>query len=133
MNDLDKRLQDVNEAGVYRLNCDVDVLREAAAEAGLALIEVDLCNHQGKGEFLAAIAAAIQAPSWFGHNFDALADALGDLSWRDDGDMAGYVLLLYSHAPFGLSDEDYDTVIDLFDDTVDGWRARQRPFWIFFR
>ena len=34
-----------------------------------------------KAEFYDAVAAALGFPDWFGHNLDALADCLRDLSW----------------------------------------------------
>ena len=41
-------------------------------------VQVDL----GK-EPIAAIAKALDFPGWFGGNWDALEDCLGDLSWRE--------------------------------------------------
>ncbi|MDR2195189.1 MAG: barstar family protein [Gallionellaceae bacterium] len=129
MSDLYKRLQDVNEAGVYRLGCEVEILRANVACADFALLETDLTQCGNKGEFLATIAAAIRAPEWFGHNFDALADALGDLSWLD---VPGYVLLLRTDDSLGLADADRDEVTQIFNDTVQYWRGQDKPFWVFF-
>jgi hypothetical protein len=131
MSDLCERLQDTGEAGVYRLSCPVEVLRGNIALAELHCFEVDLAQVQGKGAFLAALAAAIQAPDWFGHNFDALADALGDLSWLED-EAPGYVLLL-THAgdTLGLLEADYAAVSEVFADAVAWWKSQGKPFWIF--
>lgn len=128
--DLCERLQDVNEAGVYRLSCQVPVLEANVALSGLTLFEVDVAAAHGKGEFLASLAQALGAPDWFGHNWDALADVLTDLSWQPS---SGYVLLLCSSdAKLGLSDADYDAVTNIFNDTVNYWRSQNKPFWVLF-
>ncbi len=44
-------------------------------------IRIDLAGCVDKAELLARIASALQFPAWFGHNWDALADCLTDLSW----------------------------------------------------
>lgn len=130
MNDLAQRLLDVNEVGIFRLNCSVDELRAAAAQAGIALFEADLSAVHGKGEFLAAVALALKAPDWFGHNWDALADALGDLSWQS---AAAYVLVLRNGGDtLGLNAEEFETVSAILADTVSFWKSKNMPFWIFF-
>jgi Barstar (barnase inhibitor) len=130
MDALCTRLQDANEAGAYRLNCLPDELRAAVAQVGFALFEVDLAAAQGKGEFLAAVAHAISAPDWFGHNFDALADALGDLSWRP---APGYVLLLRNGGDaLGLGAAEHGIVMSIFADVARYWKSQGKPFWIFF-
>ncbi len=134
MSDLCARLQDVSESGVYELSCPVEVLRGNVALTELRFFEIDLSECRGKGEFLAAIAKAIHAPDWFGHNFDALADALGDLSWLETGEQEspGYVLLLlHSAERLGLSEADYDTVTEIFGETASFWKSEGKPFWIF--
>ncbi len=124
------RLQDVNEAGAYRLNCPLDELRAEATQASFALFEADLAALHGKGGFLAAVALAVNAPEWFGNNWDALADALGDLSWQP---AAGYVLLLRNGGEaLGLSAADHETVSEIFAHTVDFWKSLGKPFWVFF-
>jgi len=130
MEALYARLRDVDEAGTYRLNCQPDELHKAATQAGLALFEADLAAVQGKGEFLAAVAQAAKAPEWFGHNWDALADALGDLSWHP---APGYVLLLRgSGEKLGLSTEERAIATGIFAGTVGFWKSQGKPFWIFY-
>lgn len=41
-----------------------------------------------KAELLESFAAALRFPRWVGRNWDALADALGDLSWLPAGPQA---------------------------------------------
>src|SRR5512147_835841 len=98
MEDLCYLLKEVGEAGMFRLNCSLEALHDSVQRAGFALFEADISAAQSKGEMLAELARAINAPDWFGHNWDALADALGDLSWND---APGYVLLLHGGHPGG--------------------------------
>ena len=129
MSTLCARLKRVDDAGIYQLNCSVDELRIAAEEADFALFEAGLAKVHGKGEFLAAIAQAVRAPVWFGANWDALADALGDLSWRPS---PGYVLLLRNGGDtFGLND-DHSIATEILADTVEFWKSQGKSFWVFF-
>jgi hypothetical protein len=128
MSDLCQRLQEVNVAGVFRLTCPLAILEANIVLADFALVDVNLSAVQGKGEFLAELAKALNAPEWFGHNWDALADVLGDLPAA-----AGYVLLLRQGGEnFGLSATDYESVMEIFNETVVFWRAQGKPFWVFF-
>ena len=134
MNTLSVRLQDLNEAGVYRLNCPLDDLRVAVAQVGFALFETELGAVHNKGGFLTAVAQAIHAPSGFGNNWDALADALGDLSWSDvSGQPApGYVLLLRNGGEaMGLPAADLNVATKILADTVSFWKTQGKPFWAF--
>ncbi len=123
MDDLCYLLKDANGAGVYRLNCTLEALHDSVQRAGFSLFEVDIASAHGRGEVLAEMARAIQAPDWFGHNWDALADALGDLSWNK---APGYVLLLRGEHPAEVM---LDEVLYA---TVDFWRLQGKPFWVFF-
>jgi len=123
MEDLCYLLKDANGAGVYRLNCSLDALHDSVQRAGFTLFEADIATAHGKGEVLADLARAIKAPDWFGHNWDALADALGDLSWNK---APGYVLLLRGEHP------GEDILDDILDATVEFWRLQGKPFWVFF-
>ena len=115
---------------MYRLNCGLDEMRAAAMQYGFSVFDADLSAAHGKGEFLAVLAQAIHAPDWFGHNWDALADALGDLSWQS---AAGYVLVLRNGGDtLGLNAEEFETVSAILADSVSFWKSKNMPFWIFF-
>lgn len=123
MEDLCYLLKDVKGAGVFRLNCSLDALNDSVQRAGFAFFEADLATAHGKGEVLAEMARAIKAPDWFGHNWDALADALGDLSWHG---APGFVLLLHGEYP---GDEVLDRILQ---STVQFWQTQGKAFWVFF-
>lgn len=123
MEDLCYLLKDVSGAGVYRLNCSLEALHDSVQRADFVLFEADIATAHGKGEVLAELARAIKAPDWFGHNWDALADALGDLSWQK---APGYVLLLRGEQP---GDEILDEILK---QTVEYWRLQGKAFWVFF-
>ena len=129
MENLALRLKNVKEAGVYLVNCNLVDVRNATAEAGLVLFDVDLAGIHSKSEFLAAIAQKIEAPEWFGKNWDALADALSDLSWKNS---SGYVLLLvHSNDNFNLLGNDHEVVKEILETTVSYWTSQGKPFWVF--
>jgi len=123
MEDLCYLLKNANGAGVYSLNCSLEALHDSVQRAGFTLFEVDIATAHGKGEVLAELARSIKAPDWFGHNWDALADALGDLSWCK---APGYVLLLRGEHPGEV------ILDDILNATVEFWRLQGKPFWVFF-
>lgn len=130
MNSLTQQLNDTAAAGSYSLQCGVDELRAAAHDANFALFDADLRGIKGKQNLLNALAQAASFPPEFGANWDALADALCDLSWRE---APGYVLLLRNASDtLGLSPNDREIAQDLLADTAVYWRQRKKPFWVFF-
>ena len=131
MNSLTQQLNDTAAAGSYTLQCSVNELRAAATDANFALFDADLKGVKGKQNLLNALAQAAAFPPEFGANWDALADALCDLSWH--GEVAGYVLLLRNVSDtFGLSANDREIAQDILADTVVYWRQRNKAFWVFF-
>jgi hypothetical protein len=128
---LAQQLNDTAAAGSYTLQCSIDELRAATGTAGFVLFDADLKGVKGKQNLLNALANAAGFPPGFGVNWDALADALCDLSWH--GDATGYVLLLRNASDtLGLSANDREIAQDIFADTALYWRQRNKPFWIFF-
>ena len=129
MDDHALRLKNLKEAGVYIINCELTDVHSAAGEAGFTVFDADLATVQSKSEFLAVIAQAIEAPEWFGHNWDALADALGDLSWKP---AAGYVLMLRNGInTFNLLENDHKIAKEILESTVNYWKTQGKPFWVF--
>lgn len=127
---LAKQLGSTEAAGSYTLDCSVETLRSATEAAGFALFDTDLKGIKGKQNLLNALAVAAQFPPDFGANWDALADALCDLSWHESN---GYVLLLRNVSDtLGLSANDREIALDIFADTAVYWRQHNKAFWIFF-
>lgn len=117
-------------AGVYTLTCSAEELRSMVEKAGFVPFDTDLKGVKGKQNFLNALAAAANFPPGFGANWDALADALCDLSWHKAN---GYVLLLRNASDtLGLSANDREIAQDIFADTVVYWRQHNKPFWVFY-
>jgi hypothetical protein len=103
-------------------------LVEAANEAGLRATPVDFAGCGGKGDALARIAAALEFPDWFGGNWDALADCLGDLSWLP-GD--GHLLVFDEAWDWRERDgEDFAVLLDICGEVAQGRARERRPFWV---
>jgi hypothetical protein len=123
-------LGDAAEAGVCRIDrTEVEALCDAGRAAGLHCARLDLEAFHGKADLLVGLAHELRFPSWFGHNWDALADCLDDLDWLK---ASGYMLVLEN--PVGLSNaapKDYAVAFDILADAARKWRERGTPFWVF--
>lgn len=112
--------------------CFVDAAdRAAMVEAANALdfkvVAVDLASATGKRALIDAIAAALEFPSTFGHNWDALADSLGDLSWLP---ASGYMLLLdHTQGLREAAPDDFDTLLEILEDVTRAQAAVGTPLW----
>jgi RNAse (barnase) inhibitor barstar len=70
-----------------------------------------------KVEALDAIGAALNFPSWYGRNLDALYDCLVDLSWQPAGE---HVLIWTGYRELEAADPDgYRAVVSALDDATD--------------
>ncbi|MBL8433304.1 MAG: barstar family protein [Zoogloea sp.] len=88
---------------------------------------VDLARVTTKETFLEAIGKALDFPDWYGHNWDALADCLTDLSWMAAD---GYVVVLeHADAFASAAPTDFATALSIFQDAADTWREDGVPFW----
>ena len=113
-------------SGVFVSPGDIAALREAAARAQCAWMEVDLGAVVDKRGLLGAFAAALAFPSTFGSNWDALADCLQDLSWFAAG---GAVLQLRGAGAFArVAPRDWTTCLEILAGSATYWRTRGRPF-----
>ena len=122
------------EPGVYRWrstarSADVIALAEAANWRAMAL---DGSAIHDKASLLDAFAAGFSFPDWFGRNWDALADCLGDLSWL--GESSGYLVLFEDWPVLAGADADaFATTLDILRTTSDIWRSRKEPFAVLLR
>jgi hypothetical protein len=123
-------LDDAATAGVHKIDrAEVESLCEAGRAAGLYCARLDLEGVKGKTALLAGLARVFKFPSWFGHNWDALADCLDDLEWLRG---SGYLLVLEN--PLGMSNaapKDFALVLDILAHAARKWGERGTPFWVF--
>lgn len=121
-------LADAEQNGAYFVDVrDREALEEIAREIGFAIATVDLAGCDDKDEVLDAFAAGLRFPDWFGRNWDALADCLGDLSWWP---AKGYLLLLDHAGAWRDADPDgFATLLDVLADAAAAWSAQRIPFW----
>jgi len=119
MSKLLERLRDPVRSGVYRVTHG-DAVDEVAKSTGFDAADIDLKG----GDALRAIAKALRFPDWFGNNWDALEDCLGDLSWRK-GD--AHVLVLRNWQK--MSPDDLGVLIDVLRSSAEFWSGRGRPFF----
>jgi hypothetical protein len=118
------------DAGVYFLpETDIDELTEAAAVNRFACLRVDLRGCADKGALLDRLALALSLPPHFGRNWDALADALGDLR---SGDVPGVVLLLERSGRLRHeATDDFKRAMEVLQSACREWAGRGVPFWAF--
>lgn len=128
--DFVRLLQQPAQAGTYRLPQDGrEALAAAAARLGFRMIGIDLAGCANKADFLAQVAEALRFPDWFGHNWDALADCLGDMSWSPG---IGYVLVLEHAERFAAAaPTDFATAIDVLDGAARDRGENSAAMWTF--
>jgi RNAse (barnase) inhibitor barstar len=122
-------LANAEDAGLWLVDeRDLQAFADAATPAGLAVAQVDLAGCADREAVFARFAAALRFPAWFGYNFDALADCLGDLSWWP---APGRMLLV---GPVGdwrtRAPAAFATLLEVLDDAGQAWAGSGTPLWI---
>lgn len=113
-------------SGVYAAPRRIGSLRAAAERAGIAWRELDTAGAHDKQTFLAACAAQLGFPPYFGHNWDALADCLQDFSWEQ---APGRVILWRGAEALGHTESDaLATALEVFRDAALYWKQRGGTF-----
>ncbi|MBJ7575399.1 barstar family protein [Luteimonas sp. MC1828] len=127
--ELGALLADASQAGSYFVDArDRAALVEAATALDFAVVAINLENAEDKPALLEAMADGLLFPEWFGGNWDALADCLGDLSWLP---ARHGMLLLLDHSG-DLRDgapDDFATLLDILDEAAKQHAAAGVPFW----
>jgi len=119
MSKLLARLRDPARSGVFRAR-SADDIEQATRGSGLDVVGIDTT-----GSVLADIGRALEFPSWFGGNWDALEDSLSDLSWRP---RQGYVLIFRGY-PEG---DALGILADVLRAAAQYWAERGKPFFAVF-
>ena len=128
---FDIGLGDPSQAGVFEVDsADLPALAAAARDAGLLALRIDLAGCDGKRALLLRLATVLDLPAGRGGNWDALMDALRDLSWLPAN---GYALLFGDAGDLRqASPADFDTLLDILAEAAASWAGDNVPFWAFF-
>jgi hypothetical protein len=113
--------------GIYRMP------RQGVTADSAALLRVvaDLRRARDKKAALGLIAAALSVPDDFGGNWDALNDALQDLSWLPTQEK-GILLLLSGATGFSrVAPEDFALLLEILGAAAAHWRGKKRVFVVF--
>lgn len=95
----------------------------AAERAGWTALRLDLDGVRAKAELMRRCGDALGAPEWFGGNWDALADALKDLSWLPDA--AGRLVAVTSWRGYAAErPDDWETLVEILEEAVDFWQEQ---------
>jgi fermentation-respiration switch protein FrsA (DUF1100 family) len=127
---FDMGLEDASQAGVYGVgDGDLGGLAAAARDAGLRVCRIDLEACTDKRTLLMRIGTQLDFPAGWSRNWDALSDALRDLSWLPGN---GYALLFNDAEDLRqASGTDFDTLLDILSEASASWAEDNVPFWAF--
>ena len=116
-------------SGVYRAPQKLGSLRTALVQDDSAWLEADLAQARTKAELLERLASACAFPATFGRNWDALADALQDMSWRP---ACAYVLhLRHAAAAAQALGADWATLLEVLSSSAMYWKEHGKAFVVF--
>jgi hypothetical protein len=119
-----------DEPGVYLVpEREVDPLARAAAARGIRCVRLDLLDCATKAGFLDRISGALGLPARVGRNWDALADAMGELRAACT---PGLLLLVLNGARMQRDcGSEFQTAMDVLGASSAEWAGRGSPLWVF--
>jgi len=116
--------------GVYwsKTHASVAELSKLARTKAMAFFHLEGQKIEKKEQFLNHAAVAMKFPSHFGNNWDAFYDCLTDMDWVE---AEGY-LIYFDHTDAFAShhESQLETVVELFQDAVDFWKAEGKPMLV---
>ncbi len=125
--ELRARLSDPALSGLIPLEGDdADDIRVATSQLGFAVIDIDL-RGADRAALFARFATACGFPDWFGHNWDALLDALTDWSWLQ---MPGYALFVTGIEQVELEPADVRVLAEILEEATCRMAHHGTPMWI---
>lgn len=128
---LNAILRNADDAGPREYRpAELVALKTASNELKFPFAHIDLSNAKEKEDLFVALSIALRLPDWFGHNWDALADCLCDLSWKP---APGYVVYIEGHdALRHEKPSDFDMLIEIFSEVAAYWSEEGIAFWTLF-
>ena len=126
---------DTLEPGVHRWDSRVATSAQVEElwQAGWAVRVVDLGSAGDKTAILESFARALAFPEWVGRNWDALDDALRDLSWWTAGERGRVILLRASSQVVTGGGRESATLHDVLETAATRWAATDTPLVVLVR
>lgn len=108
----------------------IDAALADAGAAGWVTVRLDLAGVRSKAALMRRCGDALRVPGWFGGNWDALADALIDLSWLPGGadapgeaDAPGRLVAVTGWREFARARAgEWETFTEVLEAAVEFWR-----------
>lgn len=111
---------------------DGEALRRWAQAGGQRYVEVDLEHARDRKAVLRAIGRALDFPTWYGANLDALYDCLTDLPERATANATGWNIVLRGWPPPERMDtEQRSALLDVFRDALEAFSEAGVPLRVF--
>lgn len=118
-----------HRSGIYRAPANIAAARASVTAAGVIWLDVDLARVRAKTELLEVFGRSCGSPPSFGANWDALADALQDFSWRPG---SGYVLHLRDAAAASRAlGAHWPKLVEILAEAAIYWKGLGKPFIVF--
>jgi hypothetical protein len=123
------------DPGVSRLRTRSSTEEVAAplTRAGWDVRVVDVSEARDKAGLLDAFAQALAFPAWVGRNWDALDDALRDLSWWAAGERGRAIIVARAGRLYDGLDREWATLCDVLSTAADRWRDTATPLGVLVR
>lgn len=117
-------------SGMVTVGADVELteINERLDALGWSVRDVDGAAIVDKDQLISAIAEALSFPDWTGRNWDALSDAVTDLSWVNADRIA-----LVVHNSDALADSapaEWRVAKDILSEAVEWWTDRSRALLV---
>ena len=113
-------------SGIYAAPESSASLRRSAHASGLAWFDLDLAGVDTKAALLVRCQTVFGLPPGFGHNWDALADSLGDFSWQP---ARGYIVAVTHGATLAQhAAPEFAAALEIFAAAATYWASQGRVF-----
>ncbi len=128
-------LEDVSESppGLreFRSPRASDEIRASLEGQGIRSFVLDLRGVSDKAALLEAWAESVEAPEWVGRNWDAMDEAMRDLSWARAG---RYVLIVTGAGELASAEpKSWRTTLDILRTAIAEWEERGIPMLVLVR
>jgi hypothetical protein len=125
----------VPAAGVcrFRSRTSTAALVRRLTGAGWSVRVVDLSTIDSKAALLDALASGLGFPAWVGRNWDALDDALRDLSWWRPGPNGRVLVLRGVERIAARLPADAQVLHDVLEHAAARWAATDLPLAVLLR